>query len=58
MLALELSAEADADIEAIAEYTVITFGTRQAIKYISSLENTMDLLSRFPRIGLPSYDLR
>jgi plasmid stabilization system protein ParE len=57
MPAYELSDEADADIGAITEYTVTTFGAQQAIKYISGLENTLDLLSRFSRIGLPSYDL-
>ncbi len=34
------------------------FGQLQAAKYHAGLENTLDLLSQFPRIGLPSYDLR
>ena len=53
-----LSAEADLDIEAITEYTIGAFGPMQAIKYVAALEQSFETLANFPRIGLPTYDLR
>ena len=58
MASFKLSGEADADIKGITDYTASAFGSRQAIKYSAALTTTFELLSRFPRIGLPSYDLR
>lgn len=53
-----LSREAVADIEAIGDYGIETFGLTQALKYHVGLESRFDLLSEFPRIGSPCYDLR
>lgn len=53
-----LSELAAADVESIVEFTVETFGALQAVKYHASLERTFQLLADFPRIGLPTYDLR
>jgi toxin ParE1/3/4 len=53
-----LSREAVADIEAIGDYGIETFGLTQALKYHVGLESRFELLSEFPRIGSPCYDLR
>jgi toxin ParE1/3/4 len=52
-----LSIEADRDIAGIADYTLATFGERQVIKYLASLERTFQLLADFPGVGLPVDDL-
>lgn len=46
------------DIEAIGDYGIERFGLTQALKYHCGLESRFDLLSEFPRIGSPCYDLR
>ena len=53
-----LSAEAVIDIEAIADFCFVTFGLTQALKYHLALESRFELLAQFPRIGIPTYDLR
>lgn len=53
-----LSAEAEQDVEDTTEFGVVNFGRNQAIKYHSSILRTIEILALFPRIGLPSYDLR
>jgi toxin ParE1/3/4 len=58
MPSYRLSAEAVTDIEAIADYGIVTFGLTQALKYHLALESRFELLAQFPRIGLPTYDLR
>lgn len=45
-------------MSAIAAYSIRSFGRIRAAQYHAGLENTFDLLSRFSRIGLPTYDLR
>lgn len=49
-----LSREAVADIEAIGDYGIETFGLTQALKYHVGLESRFELLSEFPRIGSPA----
>ena len=58
MPSYEISVEAAADIEAIGDYGVSTFGFAQALKYQLALESRFELLAQFPRMGLPTYDLR
>ena len=53
----KLSAEAAADLDAIGDYGIATFGLAQALKYHLALESRFELLGQFPRIGLPTYDL-
>jgi toxin ParE1/3/4 len=58
MPSYRLSAEAADDIENIGEFGIATFGLAQALKYLLALEARFDLLGQFPRLGLPTYDLR
>jgi toxin ParE1/3/4 len=58
MPSYRLSAEALADIRAIRDYGIATFGLAQALKYHLALESPFELLGQFPRIGTPTYDLR
>jgi toxin ParE1/3/4 len=58
MTSYRLSGEAAADIESIGDYGVTNFGFAQALKYHLALESRFDLLAEFPRIGIPTYDLR
>ena len=58
MPSYRLSAEAAADIAAIGDYGIATFGLAQALKYHLGLESRFELLGQFPRIGTPTYDLR
>ena len=48
---VRLSLEAENDIDLIADYTVATWGTRQASRYLDKLEDTFDLLAKNPSIG-------
>ena len=58
MPSFRLSVEAATDIEAIGDYGIATFGLTQALKYHLALESRFELLGQFPRIGMPTYDLR
>ena len=58
MPSFRLSSEAAADVEAIGDYGIATFGLAQALKYHLALESRFELLGQFPRIGMPTYDLR
>lgn len=58
MPSYRLSKQAAADVEAIGDYGVRTFGLAQALKYHLWLETRFELLAEFPRLGTPSYDLR
>jgi toxin ParE1/3/4 len=58
MSGFKLSVEAVADLVAIGDYGMKTFGLAQALKYHLALESRFELLAQFPRIGMPSYDLR
>jgi toxin ParE1/3/4 len=58
MPSFRLSAEAAVDVEAIGDYGIATFGLPQALKYHLALESRFELLGQFPRLGLPTYDLR
>ena len=46
-----ISAEADADIDLIAEYTTNTWGWRQTDRYLSQLEDSFQILAENPGIG-------
>ena len=53
-----LSRLAVVDIEGINDYGISRFGLEQALKYHVGLESRFELLTLFPRMGTPSYDLR
>ncbi|MGH9606380.1 MAG: type II toxin-antitoxin system RelE/ParE family toxin [Terracidiphilus sp.] len=50
---VHISAEAQADIDGIAEYTTSQWGWRQTDIYLAELEDGFDLLARNPSIGRP-----
>jgi toxin ParE1/3/4 len=58
MPSFRLSAEAAADVEAIGDYSITIFGLARALKYHLALESHFELLGQFPRLGIPTYDLR
>jgi toxin ParE1/3/4 len=51
MGAVKIFAKAEADIDSIVEYSKDEWGTRQADKYLSRLENEFERLARNPLIG-------
>jgi plasmid stabilization system protein ParE len=54
MPAYRISEAAKADLIAIADFGIATFGARQALEYQASPEPTFELLADFPRLGLPT----
>ena len=48
MPSFRLSSEAAADVEAIGDYGIATFGLAQALKYHLALESRFELLGQFP----------
>jgi toxin ParE1/3/4 len=50
---VRISVEAESDIDQIAVYTTVTWGWRQADKYLAKLEDCFDHLSESPVIGRP-----
>jgi len=51
VLFIELSLEADHDLEHIYEYTLADFGTDQAVSYVLSFEDIFDKLLADPHLG-------
>lgn len=51
MLAIDISVQAQYDIDEIADYTKSKWGWRQAEVYLSRLENSIELLARNPFLG-------
>ena len=58
MPSYKLSEEAALDVEFIIDDGLREFGINQALKYHLGLESRFELLAQFPRIGLPTYDVR
>jgi toxin ParE1/3/4 len=58
MQSYRLSREAIADIEAIGDHGLATFGVNQTLKYHLGLEHCFGLLADFPDIGRASDELR
>ncbi|MGO9435682.1 MAG: type II toxin-antitoxin system RelE/ParE family toxin [Terracidiphilus sp.] len=46
-----ISVEAERDLDGIAEYTKATWGWRQAERYLTKLEEGIELLGSHPTIG-------
>jgi len=51
MPTVNISLEAEADIDAITHYTKNNWGWRQANIYLARLEETFELLARSPSLG-------
>jgi len=47
----KLSKEADFDLEAVFDYTNVSFGFNQAVKYLQELESAFNQLVLNPKIG-------
>ena len=48
---VQISIEAEADIDQIAEYTARAWGSRQMDTYLTKLQDAFELLARNPMIG-------
>jgi len=53
-----VSAEAQEDIDGIADYTLKAWGWRQSGQYLAKLEDSFSLLADHPSIGRPSDSIR
>ncbi len=58
MAKYELTDQATAELLGIYDYSESKFGTYQAEAYLAGLEHTFQLLTDFPRIGVPADELR
>jgi len=52
-----LSRRAEADLDAIADYTIKEFGLAQASRYFHGLEKSFEMLAETPLIGHEAEDL-
>lgn len=57
MADVRLRQAADADLAAILEYSVVTFGEAVAEDYLRSFERAFDLLRRHPEAGALRLDI-
>ena len=55
---VNISDDAEHDIDQIAAYTTMTWGWRQTDKYLGKLEDCFDLLAKSPFIGRPCDSIR
>ena len=53
MPGFELSSDAELDLDSIFDYTLATWGVRQAGRYLEELENCFRLLAGNQQIGVP-----
>ena len=51
MDSVRISVQAEADIDSIIEYSKAEWGSRQSEKYLSRIEDELELLARNPLIG-------
>jgi toxin ParE1/3/4 len=58
MLRVDVSVEAEEDVDLIAAYTTRTWGWRQANVYLARLEDGFDLLAKSPSIGRSCDSIR
>jgi toxin ParE1/3/4 len=56
MPSFRLSRRADADLSAIADYTVEAFAIRQARRYRTGLKTALHTLARNPSLGRPAEE--
>jgi toxin ParE1/3/4 len=55
---VRFSRRAEADLEQIGRYTLETWGLRQAVQYLSQIENTVSLLGGNPGLGRVCNEVR
>jgi len=53
-----LSKAADADLEDIFDYTLVSFGIDQAITYVSGFDSAFESIAINPKIGRERLDIR
>ena len=58
MIPVELSSEAEADLDSIFEYSLDTFGDSVAETYLFDLKAAFARLSDYPELGVVRADLR
>jgi toxin ParE1/3/4 len=58
MLQVDVSFEAEEDIDQIAAYTTKTWGWRQTHHYLAKLEDGFNLLAQNPSVGRPCDSIR
>lgn len=58
MLQINVSVEAEEDIDLIAAYTTRTWAWRQTNRYLAKLEDGFELLAENPRIGRSCDSIR
>ena len=58
MLQIDVSVEAEEDIDQITAYTTRTWGWRQTIHYLAKLEDGFNLLAQNPSIGRSCDSIR
>ena len=58
MIPVELSKAADADLDAILDYGIISHGRDAAETYLRLIHATLDRLPEFPELGAPRFELR
>ena len=58
MASFRLSAQAEAELIALYDYSEAQFGRYQADAYLAGLERTFGLLADFPGIGKSADDMR
>lgn len=57
MARIELSADAEVDLEEIDAHSIVTFGVAVAQAYLLSFKQAFQLLSEHPRIGVLQEDI-
>lgn len=57
-LPYELSRKADYDLEDIFNYTEYKFGFKQAVAYLTEIDEVFDLLSNEPQLGRERNEIR
>jgi toxin ParE1/3/4 len=58
MLQVDVSLEAEEDIDQITAYTTRTWGWRQTNHYLAKLEDGFNLLAQNPTVGRPCDSIR
>ena len=54
---LEFSAEAEADMQAILQYTEVTWGSEQAARYFADMRDALERVRAFPYSGKARSDV-
>ncbi len=57
-LPIEISQEADQDLEDIFDYTLAAYGLEHAVKYVSSFDDIFDALSNNPALDRERSEVR